>query len=162
MSAGHSIYEPGQDERTFACISHLTVFVSTIGFFIAIGLWLYARSKYPYAAFQAAQAVIFQLVVMVLTFFVIMAFVAIFIGAFGIGLASGVDFESGAFAAFAFALTFGIIALAGILSLLLYGYAIYAGRRSYQGKPFRIPGIALVADAINPMPPVTGARGSLS
>jgi uncharacterized Tic20 family protein len=154
------IYEPVQDERTFACISHLTVFVSSFGLFIAIGLWIYLRNKYPYAAFQAAQAVLFQVIVMILTFFLIFAFVAVFFGAFGIGLASGIDVEGDAFIALAVALAFGLVALVLIISIALYGYAIYAAVRSYQGRPFRIPGIALIADAISPMPRMNERRGS--
>jgi uncharacterized Tic20 family protein len=51
-----------------ACISHLAIFVSSIGLIVAIGLWIYLRNKQPYAAFQAAQAVLYQLVVLILTF----------------------------------------------------------------------------------------------
>jgi uncharacterized Tic20 family protein len=146
-------YQPTQDERTLACVSHLTVFVSTIGWFVAIGLWVYTRSKYPYAAFQAAQAVIFQFVMMLLSFFVIMVWFFVFAVVLGIGLLGGDpdDVVVFSFAVSAMMVMVGVILL---LTLALYGYAIYAAVRSYQGRPFRIPGIAALADAFQPMPPV--------
>jgi uncharacterized Tic20 family protein len=147
-------YRPPQDERTMACISHLAIFVSSIGLIVAIGLWIYLRNKQPYAAFQAAQAVLYQLVVLILTFMLIIGFLVLFFGAFGIGLASGADPEQVSFAAFLVILTLLFFAAVSILALAMYIYAIYAAVRSYQGRPFRIPGIAMIADAINPMPPV--------
>lgn len=149
-------YQPSQDERTLACISHLTIFVSTVGLLFAIGLWIYLRDKQPYAAFQAAQAVFFQVIVMVLTLFVVMIMLIIFFGAFGIGVLAGGDSGEvafGVFAALLMVLFFGGIA---IFTLALYGYAIYAAVRSYQGRAFRIPGIAAIAGAISPMPRMNG------
>lgn len=162
MNAEHdqpaaSPYVPTQDERTLACVSHLTVFVSSIGFLIAIGLWIYlhVQRKHPYAAFQAGQAVIFQLVVMILTFVVIFVAIAVMFGAFGIGALAGSSTEGEA--VFGIIMVIGVMVMVGVLALLtlaLYGYAVYATVRSYQAKPFRIPGVASLAGAISPMPNV--------
>lgn len=149
-----ALYEPSQDERTLACISHLTIFVSSIGLLIAIGLWLYLRDKQPYAAFQAAQAVIFQVIVMVLTFFVIIMLMIVFFGALGIGVLTGSETSELAFGIFAAMLTIIFFGVIVTITLALYGYAIYAAIRSYQGRAFRIPGIAALANAISPMPRV--------
>jgi uncharacterized Tic20 family protein len=149
-------YTPTQDERTLACISHLTVFVSSFGLLIAIGLWIYlqTRKTYPFAAFQAGQAVLFQLIVMVLTFIVI-GFVMIFMfGAFGLSLAAG---SAGSEAAFGIVLVISVLVFMAIIVLLtlgFYGYAVYAAIRSYQARPFRIPAISALADLISPMPNV--------
>lgn len=137
-----------------ACVSHLTIFVSTIGLLIAIGLWIYLRERQPYAAFHAAQAVFFQLIVMVLTFFVVIVLMFVFFGIFGIGLAAGPDTNEAVFGIFAAILMVIFVGVIGLLTLALYGYAIYAAVRAYQGRPFRIPGIAAIADAISPMPRV--------
>lgn len=139
-----------------ACVSHLTIFVSTIGLIFAIGLWIYLRDRQPYAAFQAAQAVFFQLIVMVLTFFVVIFLLIVLFGVFGIGLLSGSETGEIAFGIFAAILMFIFVGIVGLLTIALYGYAIYAAVRSYQGRPFRIPGIAAIAGAISPMPPVQG------
>lgn len=147
-------YVPTQDERTFACISHLSVFVSSIGLLIAVGLWIYLRNRQPYAAFQAAQAVIFQVVVMILTFFVVMFLLAMVFGAFGIGMLSGEDPDGLAFGIFVSLLVVVFITIISVFTIALYAYAIYAAVRSWQGRPFRIPGIALIADSISPMPRV--------
>lgn len=139
-----------------ACVSHLTIFVSTIGLLIAIGLWIYLRERQPYAAFQAAQAVLFQLIVMLLTFFVVIFLMIVFFGIFGIGLLGAGDPDEAAFGVLAALLVFVFVAIIGVLTVALYGYAIYAAVRSYQGRPFRIPGIAAIAGSISPMPPVQG------
>jgi uncharacterized Tic20 family protein len=152
---GHGeFYHPSQDERTLACISHLTIFVSSIGLLIAIGLWIYLRTRHPYAAFQAAQAALYQFFIMILTFVMIVGVLIVFFGAFGIGLAVGGDPDETAFAIFLVLAMVVFFAVIGILALVLYIYAIYAAIRSYQGRPFRIPGVATIAQAINPMPPV--------
>jgi uncharacterized Tic20 family protein len=148
---------PSQDERTLACISHLTVFVSSIGFLIAIGLWIYLhmQKKYPYATFQAGQAVVFQLVVMVMTFLVIIIVMAVMFGAFGIGALASSSPESGAaFGAIVVISVMLMVSVLALLTLALYAYAIYASVRSYQSRPFRIPGIAALVEAISPMPNV--------
>jgi uncharacterized Tic20 family protein len=150
------VYVPTQDERTLACISHLTVFVSTIGFLIAIGLWIYLHTqrKYPFAAFQAGQAVVFQIVVMLLTF-VLVGFILVFVfGAFGLSLAAGTAGGEVAFGIVFFLLIMVFMAVMALVTIALYGYAVYAGVRSYQARPFRIPGVAALVDIISPMPNV--------
>lgn len=154
-AAATELYRPSQDERTLACVSHLTIFVSSIGLLIAIGLWLYLWSKQQeYAAFQAAQAVIYQFVVMILTFALGAALVLFAFGAFGIGLINGADPDETAIALFFGVVVVLAIIVLSILALATYAYAIYAAVRSYQGRPFRIPGVASLVDMINPMPPV--------
>ena len=148
-------YTPTQDERTLACISHLAIFVSTIGFLLVIGLWIYARNRFPYASFQAAQAALYQLFVMVLTFIAVLGFLAVFFGAFGIGFAGGLSPDGTAFAILFVAMLIAVIGIASILAIALYIYAIVAAVRSYQGQAFRIPGIAQIADTISPMPLLT-------
>ncbi len=147
-------YVPTQDERTLACITHLTVFVSSIGFLIAIGLWIYlhTRRTYPYAAFQAGQAVLYQLVVMFLTFLVLGFVLIFFFGAAGLGLAAG---SAGGEAAFGVVMVMSVLvfmAIIVILTLAFYIYAVFAAVRSYQARPFRIPVVSSLADLISPMP----------
>jgi uncharacterized Tic20 family protein len=151
-------YEPTQDERTIACISHLTIFVSTIGWFIAIGIWIYARQRQPYAAFQAAQAVIFQFVAMVLSFVVVFVVVVIMFGALGFGMIWASQLDSGVFAVFASLMVFLMIGVILMFSLLFYAYAIYAAVLCYRGQPFRMPGIGALAHALQPMPPIVPPR----
>jgi uncharacterized Tic20 family protein len=152
-------YRPSQDERTLACISHLTVFVSSIGFLVAIGLWIYLHTwrNQPYAAFQAGQAVIFQLLVMVLTFIVIGMVMVLVFGAFGLTLAATAG--AGNEVALGIAMTIGImifVVAIMVVTLAFYAYAIYAAVRSYQAQPFRIPLASLLAEMISPMPDVRG------
>lgn len=151
QSAG---YVPTQDERTLACITHLTVFVSSIGLLVAIGLWIYLHSRrtYPYGAFQAGQAVLYQLIVMILIFLAIGLVMMFFFGAFGLSMAAG---SAGGEAAFGVVMVMSIMvfmALVVILTLAFYIYAIFAAVRSYQARPFRIPVVASIAELISPMP----------
>ena len=156
-------YVPTQDERTLACISHLTVFVSSIGLLVAIGLWIYlhTRRTYPFAAFQAGQAVLFQFAVMILTFLVIGLVMIFAFGVLGIGLAAG---SAGGEAAFGIVMVIAVmifITTMILLTLAFYGYAVYAAVRSYQARPFRIPGVASIAGMISPMPKMqSGGRQS--
>jgi uncharacterized Tic20 family protein len=152
-------YRPSQDERTLACVSHLTVFVSTIGFLVALGLWVYlqTRRNQPYAAFQAGQAVIFQTLVMVLTFIVIGMVMVFVFGMFSLSfVASDGQFDEAAFgiAAFTAMMIFSLVIM--LVTFVFYGYAIYAAVRSYQAQPFRIPLINRLAEMISPMPDVRG------
>ncbi len=153
-SVADQFYEPTQDERTFACVSHLTIFVSSIGLLVAIGLWIYLRNRHPYAAFQAAQAVLFQFVVMILTFFVIAVILAATLGVFGVTLAIGGVESDAAFGVLAILAALVFVAVLSVLTLAMYAYAIYAAVRSYQMRRFQIPGIASIANAISPMPNV--------
>lgn len=157
--AASEFYRPSQDERTLACIAHLTVFVSSIGLLVAIGLWIYlhTRRNQPYAAFQSGQAVIFQLLVMVLTFIVIGMVIVFVFGAFGITFAASAG--AGSEVAFGIAMTIGIMILVLAIMLVTFGfyaYAVYAAVRSYQARPFRIPVASLLAEMISPMPDVGG------
>jgi uncharacterized Tic20 family protein len=147
-------YRPTESERVISCISHLAVFLSTLGWFIAIGLWIYARTRHPYAAFQAAQAVIFQFVAMVVMFAVGITAVVVMSAALGFGLLGARQAGELAFGVIGLTvivLTVGVLAL---FSLLIYGYAIYAAVRAYQGRSPHIPGVAALADAVQPAPPV--------
>ncbi|TVR68205.1 MAG: DUF4870 domain-containing protein [Sphaerobacteraceae bacterium] len=151
-------YRPTQDERTLACISHLSVFVSSIGFLVAVGLWIYlhTRKNQPYGAFQAGQAVIFQLLVMVLTVIVILIVMAFAFGAFGLAFAASSGTGE---VAFGIAMTVGIMVFVVsimVVTFAFYAYAIYAAVRSYQAQPFRIPLVGLLAEMISPMPDVRG------
>jgi uncharacterized Tic20 family protein len=153
-------YVPSQDERTLACISHLTVFVSSVGFLIAIGLWIYLQTqrKYPYAAFQAAQAVIFQVVVMILTFFVVFLVMGIIFGVIGLGVLAAPAAGEAAFGILAFVGMMIFMAFIITFTIALYGYAIYAAVRSYQARRFRIPGVSALANLISPLPDVQSER----
>jgi uncharacterized Tic20 family protein len=147
-------YRPSESERVISCVSHLAVFLSTLGWFVAIGLWVYARAGHPYAAFQAAQAVIFQFIAMIVTFFVGITAVLVISAVLGAGLLGTRQTGEPALGVISIAmiaLTLGVLAL---VSLLIYGYAIYAAVRAYQGRSPHIPGVAALAEAVQPAPPV--------
>jgi uncharacterized Tic20 family protein len=151
-TTGNPSYIPSQDERTLACIAHLTILVSTIGWLIAIGIWIYTRSSQPYAAFQAAQAVVYQFVVMVVGAAVGIVVLFTMAGVMGFGAVAAGDIGTGAFGVVAAAMVFGVLGILALASLLLLAYAIYAAVRAYRGEPFRIPGIGAIAEALQPMP----------
>jgi uncharacterized Tic20 family protein len=153
-SAPHDYYQPSQDERAIACITHLTIFLSTFGLLVAIGLWIYLRSRHRYAAFQAAQAAIFQFGTMILSFVVIIGALALFFGMFGLGLASGMEPTGTAFGMLVFIVFITFVVLISVFSLLLYVYAIYAAWKCWQGAAFRIPLVSAMAEGLSPMPPI--------
>ena len=53
-----------QEERLMAALSHGSIIVSGMGIIVAVVVWLTQKDKFPYAARQAMQATIYQIVAM--------------------------------------------------------------------------------------------------
>ena len=53
-----------QEERLMAALSHGSIVVSGMGIIVAVVVWLTQKEKFPYAARQAMQATIYQIVAM--------------------------------------------------------------------------------------------------
>ena len=54
--------QPTQDERLLAALSHGSVILFGIGVLAGIVIWATQKERSPYVAFQALQAVVYQLV----------------------------------------------------------------------------------------------------
>ncbi len=59
---------PSSDERVMAALCHASIVLSLIGLVVPIVMWATQKDKSRYVAFQALQAVAFQLLRLVLLF----------------------------------------------------------------------------------------------
>ncbi|ODS42905.1 MAG: hypothetical protein MSIBF_06475 [Candidatus Altiarchaeales archaeon IMC4] len=107
---------PNADEKLMAAISHAGIIIG--GILVALIVWLVQKDKSKYVGFQAKQALVYQLVVLV-----------------GEGILGVVVFVLGV-------LTFGIgffilVPLLVIIGLGTLVYGLYAAYKTYSGEEFR-------------------------
>ena len=130
---------PNQNDRIMAALAHVTVILPLMGIIAPIVIWVTQKDKSEYVAFQALQAIVYQLT-MILAWFIGMAcYMLSFFGMFftipfaeSNASAAPSPFEMVSFF-FPF-LIFGAIFLGGILFMI---YGIAAGIMTIQGKDFR-------------------------
>jgi uncharacterized Tic20 family protein len=131
---------PSQDERIMAALAHVTTLVPFMGVIAPIVIWTTQREKSQYVAFQALQALAYQLT-MILAWFVGMG--CYMCSAFSIFLtvpfASAADQEQTVEPLFGLVffipfLVFGAILVGGI-AFVIYGFV--GAIMALQGKPFR-------------------------
>jgi uncharacterized Tic20 family protein len=144
---------PTPDERILAALAHITILVPLMGVIAPILIWVTQKDKSRYVGFQALQAVVFQLL-LVLTWFLGMgcymaSFFISFIGmaGFGAGNPSSTPTSSpgevfGVVWVLIPFLVFGLMILAG-LAFVIYG--IIAAIQALRGTPFRY---ALIGDRV--------------
>jgi uncharacterized Tic20 family protein len=136
------INNPLQDERIMAGLAHVSAILPMMGVIAPIVIWATQKDKSKYVAFQALQAVAYQLA-MILAYFICMAFYALsMFGSFFLSIP--VANESGApvFMFLPFCV-FGLIFLGGGIVIL---YALYGAYRTFQGYPFRY---RIIADQVD-------------
>ncbi len=151
------------DERLLAAVSHASVIFLGLGLIAPVVIWATQRTKSAYVAFQALQALTYQVIQAVLYFVVSLIgsiiMMAVVFGFFGLAAA----FESEAMAIFAmlvqFLFLFGIFGVMGFYLLVGLIAAIFC----LAGKSFRYPLIGgwlerfLQADTKSTVPEVTHA-----
>jgi uncharacterized Tic20 family protein len=134
---------PNQDERIMAALSHVTAILPFLGVIAPIVIWVTQKDKSQYVAFQALQALGYQLT-MILAWFVGMAcYMCSFFGTFlgMIPLTATSPEEPNPLAVAGFTLTFlipfivfGAIFVGGILFVI---YGLVGAVMVLQGKDFR-------------------------
>lgn len=121
-----------QEERTMAMLAHgsavLNVFTVVGGIIVALVIYLVEKDKSPWAAFQALQALVYQVIASVVVWLA-MIFSSILI-AFLIGCV--------------------LLPLSLLLGLAALAYSVYAAYQTYQGLDFRY---ALVGDWLSQQAP---------
>jgi uncharacterized protein len=124
-----------------AALSHITALLPFMGVVVPIVIWVTQKDKSPYVAFQALQAMTYQ-ITMILAWFVGMAcYMSSFFGLF-LGTAVVPSFASSASAEAWFVLPFmllpfvtlGLIFVGG-MAFVIYG--LIGGVMALQGKEFR-------------------------
>ena len=135
------VMSSSQDERIMAVISHITALFPFMGIVAPIVIWVTQKDKSQYVAFQALQAMTYQ-ITMILAWFVGMAcYMSSFFGLF-LGTAVIPSFAAPASAEPWFILPFMLLPFI-ILGLIFVGgmafmiYGLIGGVMALQGKEFR-------------------------
>ena len=144
---------PTPDERILAALAHITILVPLMGVIAPIVIWVTQKEKSRYVGFQALQAVVFQLL-LVLTWFVGMgcymaSFFITFIGIAGFGAGnpssaplSGPAQTLGYLGVFIPFIVIGLVFIVGIVFVI---YGVVAAIQALRGNPFRY---ALIGDRV--------------
>ncbi len=128
---------PNQDERVMAALSHVSALLPMMGVIAPIVIWVSQKEKSKYVAFQALQALAYQLS-MILAYFIGMGcYMLSFFGTFlTIPFADSAQSENPLFVlGFLIPmLVFGLIFIGGFFFVI---YGVIGAVMAFQGKPFR-------------------------
>ena len=127
-----------QDDRMMAALAHVGIIVPMIGIFIPIVIWVTQKGKSTYVAFQALQALVYQ-ILLVLVWFVGMAcYMGSFIPTFLIGLATSGS-KNPSPADLMFLLPVIIFAVIGVVAAIYILFGLVGTVQALRGKEFRYP-----------------------
>ena len=131
---------PSQDERVIAALAHVSAILPFMGVIAPIVIWVTQREKSRYVAFQALQAVAYQLTMIVAWMIGMGCYFCSFFATFlsiPMVSSSGTTPAGNALAELGFIIPFlslGVIFLV-VLAFIVYG--IVGAINVFQGKPFR-------------------------
>lgn len=132
---------PNQNDKIMAALAHVSALLPFMGVIAPIIIWATQKDKSDYVAFQALQAVVYQLL-MILAWFVgmgcyMLSFFTMFLGIPFAGENGQVDPSIAPLFAIGFMipfLIFGAIFVGGALFVI---YGLIAAIQVFQGKDFR-------------------------
>ncbi len=132
---------PTQDERVMAALSHVSALIPLMGVIAPIVIWVTQKDKSQYVAFQALQALAYQLSMIAAWFIGMGCYMFSFFGTFittipfasSSGNAQSVDPLFGLAFLIPF-LVFGAIFVGGFFFV---AYGMIGAVMAFQGKPFR-------------------------
>ena len=128
---------PTQDERVMAALSHAAALLPMMGVIAPIVIWVTQKEKSKYVAFQALQALAYQ-IIMILAWFVGMGcYMLSFFGNFLTLPLSDSSQSASPWLALGVIIpfiVFGAIFVGGILFVI---YGAVGAVMAFQGKPFR-------------------------
>ncbi len=129
-----------QDERVMAALAHVSALLPMIGLIAPIVIWVTQREKSRFVAFQALQAIAFQLVFIVVWF----AGVACYIGSFFLTMFGGIALaglsqstNASPLIGGVFLIPFLVFFLMILLWVVMIVYGVVAAVMTFQGKDFR-------------------------
>jgi uncharacterized Tic20 family protein len=135
-----------QDERVTAALAHATVILPMMGVLGAIVIWATQKDKSPYAAFQALQATVYHIVMILAGFLAGICYMcSIFVFPLGLPLSMAAVDPAGGEASPLLALAFFLFMMfplvvmcaAGFLWLGYIGYGLFGAASALGGKDFR-------------------------
>ncbi len=132
------------EDKILAGISHLGIFLNVVGFVGVLIIYLVKKEASHFVRDHAKQALGYQVIILIISWMITLIFMG---GAIG-GIVSGTIFNlpqimPGFMGSM---IIFGIIR--GGLSLLIFGYAVYAAIQALQGKGFKYVVIGEFVDRI--------------
>lgn len=131
-----------QDERVLAALAHISILLPAIGVLAPILVWVTQRERSQFVGFQALQAVVFQLALLLLWLLGGVCYMGsvffIMIGGFAMQGSSGMEGPGPGFNLL-FVLPFGVIFFMLLVALVLFIYGVVAAVLTFQGKDFRYP-----------------------
>ena len=139
--APEQLSTPSQNDKIMAVLAHVSAILPFMGVIAPIIIWTTQKDKSEYVAFQALQAVAYQLI-MILAWFVgmgcyMLSFFAMFLGIPFAGESGQVDPSIAPIFAVGFMvpfLVFGAMFVGGALFVI---YGLIAAIQVFQGKDFR-------------------------
>jgi uncharacterized Tic20 family protein len=146
----HSI--PGQNDKIMAALAHVSALLPFMGVIAPIVIWVTQRDKSEYVAFQALQAVVYQLL-MILAWFVgmgcyILSFFSMFLGIPFAGANGEVDPSVAPLFALGFMIPFIIFGAIFIGGALFVIYDLIGAMQVFKAKTFDILLLASVLPII--------------
>ena len=132
---------PTQDERLMAALAHISAIMPLMGIIAPIVIWITQKEKSQYAAFQALQALAFQLS-MVLAWFIgmgcyMLSFFATFVPLFMTSSSSSTAQPASPIFPLAVIIPFLVFGLMFLGAFIFIVYGIIGAVMAFQGKPFR-------------------------
>lgn len=128
---------PTQDERVMAALSHTSALLPMVGVIAPIVIWITQKDKSKYVAFQALQALAYQLTMILAWFIGMGCYMFSFFGTFFTIPFSDSSQSASPLFALGFIipfLVFGAIFIGGFFFII---YGIVGAVMAFQGKPFR-------------------------
>jgi uncharacterized Tic20 family protein len=139
MTAQISTSEPPQNDKIMAALAHVSAMLPMMGVIAPIIIWATQKDKSKYVAFQALQAIVYQLL-MIFAWFVgmscyMLSFFSMFL-TLPLASESGGDPNSPLFM-FWFIVPFLILGVCIIGGVIFVVYGIVGAVMTFQGKEFR-------------------------
>lgn len=129
---------PVQNDRILAALAHVMILMPMMGIIASIVIYVTQKDKSRFVAFQAIQAVAYQLVLIMLWFVGMGCYMCSFFGVFlAIPLSSSAQHISPAFPETFMILPFLVFGGIGICALALIVYGFIAAAMTFQGRDFR-------------------------
>ena len=129
-----------QDERVLGALSHISILLPGMGILAPILIWVTQRERSRFVAFQALQAVVFPLALLLLWFLGGACYMGsiflIMIGGFAMSGRSGMEGPDPLVGGL-FVLPFAVFLLMLLVALLMLVYGIAAAILTFQGNDFR-------------------------
>lgn len=126
---------PSQDERLMAALAHGSVVITGPGIVVGVLIWLTQKDKAPYAAAQAVQAAVYQLIGFVVMVAAWIAWTGLLMLSMIPAMVDPAAFDANPPAFFWITMFLMVVPFAIMIVWWLYG--LWAALRCWQGQDFR-------------------------